>query len=110
MTSECDAEDAVARLIYRYCKLYLAGQNLANADRASMAASLELRAPFLDHTFVELTARIPSAQKLRGVTKLKDLMKPIGFRQRFSRAGSRASVCRSVPGSGDRCKVRYVSC
>ena len=71
----CDSKDAVARLIYRYCKLYLAGQNLANADRASMAAGLELRAPFLDHTFVEFTARIPSPLKLRGIAHYKPLLK-----------------------------------
>lgn len=71
----CAPGDRTARLIYQYCKLYLAGQNLANADRASMATSLELRAPFLDHTFVELTTRIPSALKLQGLRRLKRLLK-----------------------------------
>jgi len=33
----CASDDPSARLIHRYCKLYMAGQNLANADRASMA-------------------------------------------------------------------------
>jgi len=56
----CESADARDRTIYRYCKLYLAGQNLANADRASMAAALELRAPLLGHNFVEFTARIPA--------------------------------------------------
>jgi asparagine synthase (glutamine-hydrolysing) len=69
------SDDLTARLIYRYCKLYLAGQNLANADRASMAASLELRAPLLDHTFVEFTGRIPSALKAPGFFGLKRLFK-----------------------------------
>jgi asparagine synthase (glutamine-hydrolysing) len=71
----CGPGDRTARLIYQYCKLYMAGQNLANADRASMATSLELRAPFLDHAFVELTARIPSALKLQGLRRLKHLLK-----------------------------------
>jgi len=71
----CTTNDPTARLIHRYCKLYLAGQNLANADRASMAVGLELRAPFLDHTFVEFTGRIPSRLKLRGVGSLKRLLK-----------------------------------
>jgi asparagine synthase (glutamine-hydrolysing) len=71
----CGPGDRTARLIYQYCKLYMAGQNLANADRASMATSLELRAPFLDHTFVELTARIPSGLKLQGLRHLKRLLK-----------------------------------
>jgi asparagine synthase (glutamine-hydrolysing) len=73
--SACRSTDSTARLIYQYCKLYLAGQNLANADRASMAASLELRAPFLDHTFVELMGRIPSELKLRGLASYKPLLK-----------------------------------
>ncbi len=71
----CSSADATARLIYRYCKLYLAGQNLVNSDRASMAAGLELRAPFLDHTLVELMGRIPSALKLSGFRALKSLLK-----------------------------------
>ncbi|OLC15998.1 MAG: asparagine synthase (glutamine-hydrolyzing) [Candidatus Rokubacteria bacterium 13_1_40CM_69_27] len=71
----CAVDDPTARLIYRYCKTYLAGQNLANADRASMATGLELRAPFLDHTFVEFTGRIPSRLKLRGLGQLKRLLK-----------------------------------
>jgi asparagine synthase (glutamine-hydrolysing) len=72
---ECPSSDPTDRLIYWYCKLYLAGQNLANADRASMAVGLELRAPFLDHTFVEFMGRIPSRLKLRGFHGLKQLLK-----------------------------------
>jgi asparagine synthase (glutamine-hydrolysing) len=71
----CPSNDPTDRLIYRYCKLYLAGQNLANTDRASMAVALELRAPFLDHTFVEFLGRIPPGQKLRGLSRLKELLK-----------------------------------
>ncbi len=71
----CASADVGDRLIYRYCKLYLAGQNLVNADRASMAASLELRAPLLDHTFVEFAGRIPSRLKLNGFRALKGLFK-----------------------------------
>ena len=71
----CPVTDPTARLIYRYCKHYLAGQNLVNTDRASMATGLELRAPFLDHTFVELLGRIPSRLKLSGFRGLKGLLK-----------------------------------
>jgi len=73
--ASCASDDPTARLIHRYCKLYLAGQNLVNADRASMAVSLELRAPLLDHVFVELTGRIPSRLKLSGLRSLKRLYK-----------------------------------
>jgi asparagine synthase (glutamine-hydrolysing) len=34
-------------------------------DRASMACSLEVRVPFLDHELVELAARIPAEHKVR---------------------------------------------
>ena len=71
----CASDDVGDRLIYRYCKLYLAGQNLANADRASMAVGLELRAPLLDHTFVELVGRIPPRLKFQGFRGLKRLLK-----------------------------------
>jgi asparagine synthase (glutamine-hydrolysing) len=71
----CTTQDVTARLIYRYCKQYLAGQNLVNTDRASMATGLELRAPFLDHTFVEFLGRIPSRLKLSGFRGLKRLLK-----------------------------------
>jgi len=57
---------SVDRLIYQHCKFYLADQNLATVDRASMACGLEVRAPFLDHALVELAGRIPSELKLRG--------------------------------------------
>jgi asparagine synthase (glutamine-hydrolysing) len=71
----CVSTDPRQRLIYQYCKLYLAGQNLANADRASMAVGLELRAPFLDHSFVEFVGRIPASRRLGGLGQLKALLK-----------------------------------
>ena len=73
--ASCPSLDVRDRLIYRYCKLYLAGQNLANADRASMAVSLELRAPLLDHAFVELVGRIPARLKFQGFGGLKRLLR-----------------------------------
>ncbi len=73
--ASCASDDVGERLIYRYCKLYLAGQNLANTDRASMAASLELRAPFLDHAFVDLVGQIPARLMFQGFRGLKRLLK-----------------------------------
>jgi asparagine synthase (glutamine-hydrolysing) len=54
------------RQLYADVRGYLADDILAKVDRASMAVSLEVRVPFLDHEMVELSMRIPSALKLHG--------------------------------------------
>jgi len=46
---------------------YLPDDLLAKLDRAGMAASLEGRAPFMNHRLVELACRLPVGLKLRGV-------------------------------------------
>ncbi len=53
------------RLTYHHCKLYLAGRTLVKMDRATMAAGVEARAPFLDHTFVELACSVPARLKVK---------------------------------------------
>jgi asparagine synthase (glutamine-hydrolysing) len=60
--------DLLDRLTYLDLKLYLQDDLLVKVDRMSMANSLEIRVPFLDHTFVEFAASIPSRFKLKGLT------------------------------------------
>lgn len=66
--------DGGNRLLYIYKKLYLADDILTKIDRASMANSLESRAPFLDHELVEFVARLPYRLKLNGL-KMKYILK-----------------------------------
>ena len=63
---KADTEDTLSRIQYVDIKTYLTDDILTKVDRASMANSLEVRAPILDHKFMELAARIPSSLKLRG--------------------------------------------
>ena len=63
-----DSEDLLSKIQYVDIKTYLTDDILAKVDRASMAVSLEVRAPLLDHHLLELAARIPSTLKLKGRT------------------------------------------
>ena len=57
-----------------YLTRYLADDILVKADRASMAASLELRAPYLDTAVVEFAARLPWRLKM-SFTRTKVILK-----------------------------------
>jgi asparagine synthase (glutamine-hydrolysing) len=65
---ETSLRDPVERMIAQLSQFYLADQTLVATDRAAMAASVEVRAPLLDHTLVELACRMPNRLKLRGLT------------------------------------------
>ncbi len=70
MAEECEADDVVTRMQSLDTRLYLAEDILTKVDRASMAVSLEVRAPFLDPRVAEFAASLPANYKLsRGRTK-----------------------------------------
>ncbi len=60
-----DGNDPLSLIQYLDIKTYLVDDILTKVDRASMAHSLEVRVPFLDHKFVEWTAKIPTALKIK---------------------------------------------
>jgi asparagine synthase (glutamine-hydrolysing) len=60
--------DPLSRIQYLDIKTYLTDDILTKVDRASMAVSLEVRCPLLDHNVMELLAQIPSSLKLRATT------------------------------------------
>lgn len=60
----CDA-DLVNQMLFADIALGLPGDMLTKADRMSMANSLEVRCPFLDHRVVEAAAAMPGAWKLK---------------------------------------------
>ena len=69
--------DSLAELLYLDFKLYLQDDLLTKIDRSTMLASLEARAPFLDHELVEFAARIPSSMKVSGFTTKAILRKAV---------------------------------
>lgn len=65
-----DATDSLDQLLAVDTHSYLPDDLLVKVDIASMAHSLEVRCPFLDHTLAEFAARLPADLKLhRGVGK-----------------------------------------
>ena len=62
------AENLLDRTLHTDHVTYLAGDLLPKTDRTTMAHSLEARAPFLDPDWIEWTARLPVAYKVRGLS------------------------------------------
>ncbi|MBQ1766557.1 MAG: amidotransferase 1, exosortase A system-associated [Aquincola sp.] len=59
-------DDPLALIQYIDMQTYLVGDINTKVDRASMAHSLEVREPLMDHELVEWAATLPSALKLQG--------------------------------------------
>jgi len=67
---ECPARDPQNRQQYHDCRTLLPDQVLTFNDRLSMAHSIEMRVPFLDHRLVEYVTGLPGELKIRrGVCK-----------------------------------------
>jgi asparagine synthase (glutamine-hydrolysing) len=70
-------KDKLSLLQFLDMKLYLQESILVKVDRASMACSLEVRAPFLDYELVEFVMGLPSRLKLKGLTSKYILKKAL---------------------------------
>ena len=67
-------DETLAEMLYLDFRMYLEDNLLVKIDRASMACSLELRTPFLDHRLMEFAAGLPASLKVRRF-ELKYLLK-----------------------------------
>ena len=63
---QAPTQDPVSQMLYVDTKTYMAADILTKVDRMSMATSLEVRVPILDHKFLEWVTGLSPAWKLRG--------------------------------------------
>ena len=72
--------DLVNRMLYVDTKTWLPDDLLLKADKMTMANSIELRVPFLDHKVLEFAASLPGSYKVHGFTTKYILKKLLGER------------------------------
>lgn len=77
------SQDKLSQMLYVDTKTWLPDDLLIKADKITMANSIELRVPLLDHKVLEFAAGLPSDLKVRGFTT-KYLLKET-FRDRIPR-------------------------
>ena len=78
--AESAAESFFDKCTYFDIKHYIADTLMTKVDIASMAFSLEVRSPMLDHQFVEMAAKIPAVYKTRGGRDIKYILKKVASR------------------------------
>ncbi len=61
-----ELDDEINRMCLADTRLFMAGLNLTYTDRASMAASVEVRTPFVDLIVAQAAFSIPGRDKIRG--------------------------------------------
>ena len=74
--ADTDLDDQVNRMCLADSRMFMTGLNLTYTDRASMAASCEVRVPFVDPLVFEAAFALPGSEKIRGRTQkaaLKDV-------------------------------------
>ncbi len=67
--------DTLAQMLFLDTKTWLVEDLLLKADKMTMAASIELRTPFLDHHLVEFSRRLPSTLKVNNGFRKKFILK-----------------------------------
>lgn len=72
---EAGTENKMDQTLYTDFSTYLPDDLMTKVDIDSMAVSLEGRSPFLDHEFLELTAKVPFDLKIKGLNNKKYILK-----------------------------------
>ncbi len=93
--AEASDTDFVNRMLHVDLKTFLPELNLTYGDKLTMAASVEMRVPFLDNELVEFMAGVPPHLKIRGLTSkyllrraVADLLPPAILKRRKAGFGA----------------------
>lgn len=80
LAARCRSLNALDTMLYIDTKTWLPDDLLIKADKMTMANSVELRVPLLDHKVLEFAAALPSSLKIRGFTTKYLAKKALGNR------------------------------
>ena len=80
LMSKCSYNDTFYKVMYFQFKLTLPDNMLVKTDRMSMAYSLEVRIPFLDHRLVEFMVGVDKKVKMKGYERKSVLRNTVGVK------------------------------